>query len=262
MALRPDHPPLPDRRAPRPAGAPPEERGDGGPLEAVLLDVGGTLLVEAPRRHALYAEAARARGLEVEPADMRKLMALTAQRMPREVGPHYRYSEGWFRLFIERIFVGRLGLAPERLGDLVDELIARFRDPATFRLYPHALELLDELRAAGLRIGIVSNWSEALPGILAGLGVAERVDFALVSALERTEKPGAEIFRRALERTATAPERTVHAGNDLVLDVRGALDSGILGLLVDHGHRGGGPRGIPRVGGLRELSAWILERTP
>jgi hypothetical protein len=52
----------------------------------VLLDVGGTLLVEVPRRHELYAQAAHARGLEVEPADMRKLMALTAQRMPREVG--------------------------------------------------------------------------------------------------------------------------------------------------------------------------------
>ena len=259
----------PRAREPREGPAPnrgpfeaPRSPEPDGPLQAVLLDVGGTLLSEEPRRHVLYAEAARARGLEVEPADMRRMMAVTARDLPREVGGHFRFSEGWFGPFIERIFVRRLGLDPAGLPGLVDELVARLRDPATFRLYPGALELLELLRGRGLALGIVSNWSEALEDILAGLGVAERVDFVLVSALERTEKPEREIFRRALGRAGSSPGRTVHAGNDLVMDVRGALDSGILPVLVDHGHRGGGPRGIPRVGGLSELADWILERSP
>jgi FMN phosphatase YigB (HAD superfamily) len=233
----------------------------GAPLEVVLLDVGGTLLTESPRRWEIYAEAARTRGLEVEPKAMRRQMAISSQRLPRTIGGHFRFSEGWFRPFIERIFVRELGLEAGLLPELEAELLERFRDPGTFRLYPHALELLEGLRGHGLALGIVSNWSEALPGILAGLGVAERVDFCLVSALERAEKPEPEIFLRALERAGGgSPERTVHAGNDVVLDVRGARDCGMLGVLVDHGHRAGGPPGVPRVGDLRELEAWILER--
>ena len=229
-------------------------------LKAVLLDAGGTLLSEVPRRHEIYAEAARVRGLAVEPRAMRELMARTAVSLPRECGGHFRYSEGWFRPFIERLFQGELGLDRARLEGLTAELLERFRDPATFRLYPHALELLEGLRGRGLAVGIVSNWSEALPGILEALGVLERTDFCLVSALERAEKPEPEIFRRALERAASEPGEAVHAGNDVSLDVRGALASGILPVLVDHGHRAGGPRGVARVGSLRELEDWILER--
>ena len=40
----------------------------------------------------------------------------------------------------------------------------------------------------------------------------------------------------------------------------GALASGILPVLVGHGHRAGGPSGVARVGSLHELEDWILER--
>jgi putative hydrolase of the HAD superfamily len=232
------------------------------PLRAVLFDVGGTLIVENPRRHEIYAEAARARGIDLEPREMRKLMQATAASLPRvtEDG-HFRYSEAWFRGFIERLFVARLGLGRERLDELTEELLARFRDPRSFRVFPHTRELLERLRGRDLILGIVSNWSEALPGLLQRLGILERVDFCLVSALERAEKPEPELFLRALDRAGSRPGETVHAGNDFALDVRGALACGILPVLVDHGHRAGGPPGVARVGGLDELEGWILERT-
>lgn len=230
-------------------------------IGAVLLDVGGTLLSEHPPRAAIYAGAARERGLEISDRDMRELMYRTARAVPKTVGGHFRYSEAWFERFIRRLFVVALGLDEHALPDLERELFARFGDPATFHLYPGALELLDSLRARGLRVGIVSNWSEQLPRILDGLGVGERVDFVLASAIEGCEKPEAEIFRRALERAGTAAARTVHAGNDLDLDVRGALGSGILPVLVDHGRRGTWPRDVELVGDLFELERWIAERT-
>jgi putative hydrolase of the HAD superfamily len=229
-------------------------------IEAVLLDVGGTLLSEHPPRASIYARAGRERGLAVSDAEMRSLMHRTARALPRRVEGQFRYSGAWFMRFMRRLFVDALGLDPSALPELQDELFARFADPATFRLYPGALELLDSLRARGLTLGIVSNWSEALPGILEGLGVGRRVDFVLTSAIEGCEKPEAEIFRRALERAGAAPERTVHAGNDLELDVRGAIGSGILPVLVDHGRRGTWPRDVDLVGDLFELEQWIAER--
>lgn len=235
-------------------------------LEVALLDVGGTLLREQPPRARVYLEAALERGLQVENRDMRHLMYRTAQSLPRSLAGHFHYSEGWFRAFIERIYVGQLGLEPRELPGLQAELLAWFRAPEHFVPFPGALELLERLRDGGLTVGIVSNWSEALPGILEGLGIAARVDFVLTSAIEGCEKPGPELFRRALARAGGAQAaRAVYAGNDLVLDVQGARDAGILPVLVEHvdyaGRAKDVPEGVARVTSLPELGDWILERS-
>jgi len=234
-------------------------------LQAVFLDVGGTLLHEHPPRARVYLEVALARGLEVDNRKMRQLMYRTGQSLPRSLGEHFHYSEGWFGAFIERIFVDHLGLPPAELALVQSELFSWFADPENFHLFPGALELLERLRAAGLATGIVSNWSERLPGILEGLGVASRVDFVLTSALEGCEKPEPELFARALARAGDPePGRVVHAGNDLVLDVQGALDAGILPVLVEHVDYAGRaktvPEGVARVESLSQLGDWILER--
>ena len=234
-------------------------------LEAALLDVGGTLLTEHPPRARVYLEAARERGLDVAIREMRTLMYRTARELPRSLDGHFRYSEGWFRGFIERIYVDALGLDRAALGPLQEQLLAWFRQPEHFRPFPGALELLDRLRAAGLVVGIVSNWSEALPGILDGLGIGERVEFVVVSAIEGSEKPAPELFQRGLELAgAPDPARVVYAGNDLVMDVQGARDVGILPVLVEHPDHAGRvpdvPEGVGRVSSLPELGDWILER--
>lgn len=236
-------------------------------LQAALIDVGGTLLTEQPPRARVYLEAALERGLQVSNREMRSLMYRTARELPRSLDGHFRYSEGWFRGFIERVFVDQLGLDRGALAGLQEQLLAWFREPSHFTPFPGALELLDRLRAAGLVVGIVSNWSEALPGILDGLGIGERVDFAVVSALEGCEKPDPELFRRGLARAGNPdPARCVYAGNDLVMDVQGARDAGILPVLVEHADHAGRtpdvPEGVARVSSLPELGDWILERAP
>jgi len=196
---------------------------------------------------------------------MRRLMYRSAAVLPRSLAGNYRYSEGWFRGFIERIFVEELELDPRELPAVQAELLGWFADPAHFRTFPGAARLLERLRGAGLVVGVVSNWSERLPGILDGLGLGARLDFVLTSALEGLEKPNPELFRRALRRAGDlAPHQAVHAGNDLQLDVQGARDAGILPVLVEHADHAGRAADVPadvaRVGDLEELGDWILER--
>lgn len=235
-------------------------------LRAVFLDAGGTLLHEDPPRHAIYAEAARRRGLAVDDARMKAAMWRAHERLPRELGPHFRYSRGWFEAFIEDVFVAQLGLAPSALADVRRELFARFEDAATFRLFPGAAASIAALRAAGLKVGVVSNWSEALPGVLAGLGLARELDFLLVSAVERCEKPEPAIFRRALELAGANPDEAAHVGDDLERDVRGAQALGILTVWVDRRSAADPrpPSHLARpdltVTGLNELERCLRER--
>jgi REG-2-like HAD superfamily hydrolase len=221
-------------------------------LKAVFIDVGNTLLYENPSRFEIYAERARARDLRLDAGEMRDLMHRAHRELPREIGGAFRYSDPWFHSYVERIFHDYLGLLKSELGPLREELFGRFSDPATFSVYDGGLQMLDEWRERGLKIGIVSNWSARLPRLLEALGIAERVDFVLCSALERIEKPDSRIFERALEKAGVRADEALHAGDDFEKDVLGAQRVGIRGVLVDHSRTSDAARS-PRVQSLHEL---------
>ncbi len=229
-------------------------------LRAVFIDAGNTLLDEACSRFEIYAAEARAEGFAVSAERMKSWMGAVHDELPRVVDDGYRYSDPWFRAFIESIFVGRLGLARSRLAALQERLFERFSNPATYRAFPGAAELLRDLRAAGLVVGIVSNWSPRLPRVLSGLGLGQgAVDLVVCSAEERVEKPDPEIFRRALERAGVSAGEALHAGDHPRKDVAGARSAGLDALLVDHfaAHPKFGPG---RVESLPELGRRVLER--
>jgi putative hydrolase of the HAD superfamily len=229
-------------------------------LAAVFLDAGGTLLRERSSRAAIYAEAAREAGLEVGELEMRERMYRLHAALPRSVGPHFRYSRGWFQAFIEGVFVGELGLSPGRLPALSEALFERFADPRNYTLLPGAAELVEGLAHRGLCVAVVSNWSEALPGLLEGLGLARHLRFSVVSALVGCEKPEPEIFERALALAGVPAAAALHAGNDLERDVRGARAAGILPVLVNGMASPSEP--CERAADLFELERLIAERAP
>lgn len=222
---------------------------------ALLLDAGGTLIEERSSRPELYARAARRHGLYVESKRAARAMEAAHAALPQRLGEHFRYSRGWFERFLSHVFVRELGLDAQRLPPLAGELFAVFADPATYRAMPGALELCDDLRARGVRLAVISNWSPALHGLLAGLGLAARLEFALVSAEERLEKPDPALFARALARLELAPQRAAHLGNDPERDAAGARAAGIEPLLL--GPTRPGCASFPDLGAVRRA---LLER--
>lgn len=233
-------------------------------LSALFLDVGHTLVREEPSRFAIYAQVAREHGCTVDEERMRVLMRQAHAALPSEIEGSFRYSDPWFRAFIEHIFGQALGLDGGHVGQIAEELFARFEAAATFRVYPGAIELLDEARDAGLTLGVISNWSARLPRLLEAIGLAQRFDFVLCSALEGAEKPQRVLFERALDRAGVRAEAAAHAGDRLDNDVEAARAVGLHAVLVDHDGTVDPSEatraGIPRVRDLIELKQWILER--
>lgn len=227
-------------------------------LKAVFLDAGGTLLAERVPRAGVYAGVARALGRPVEETVMRGILQRVAARMPRATAGGFRYSEAWFAEANARVFGRELSLGDAAVARACELLFAHFAQPRNFRAYDGAFELLASLRARGLVVGVVSNWSERLEGLLDGLGLRAHLDFVLVSAIERCEKPEREIFRRALAAADSRPEEALHAGNDVERDARGATEAGLGAVLVDH-HGEIEPGPFPCVRGLVELRDWIME---
>jgi HAD superfamily hydrolase (TIGR01549 family) len=111
---------------------------------------------------------------------------------------------------------------------------------------PGATEVLDQLRKAGYRIGIVSNTigepGEFLIPVCRRLGIAERVDFFAFSDKLPWTKPSPEIFQYALSHLGAKGGACLHVGDD-ISDVVGSRRAGY-GMVVF----------LPSVRGVRVLS--------
>lgn len=120
-----------------------------------------------------------------------------------------------------------------------------------YRLYGDVVPALDGLRARGMRLVVVSNWDASLPGILRDLGIADRLDHVVVSALAGARKPDPAIFLRAARALGLSPARLAHVGNDPAADVAGAAAAGIRAVLIDREASARGRPGV--VASLAEL---------
>jgi putative hydrolase of the HAD superfamily len=133
------------------------------------------------------------------------------------------------------------------------ELFARFARADAWELFPEVPEVLADLRDRGLKLAVISNWDERLPGVLAGLGIGELFSAIVYSAAVGVEKPDRRIFDHAIQLLGTSPERALHVGDREVEDCEGALAAGLSAALrLDR-------RG--RRGELRDLRG-VLSRVP
>jgi putative hydrolase of the HAD superfamily len=206
-------------------------------IRAVFLDVGDTLLRADPPVEQVYREAFVRHGVAATDEGVHAAVHATWRDVAaaRERGEE-RWGgaggeAGFWRRFVGTVF-GRVGggAMPE---SLLDELVAHFREEKHWALYPETLAVLAELRAAGLRLVIVSNWDSSLPALLERVGLASAVDDVVVSALVGVSKPARGIFDEAVRRAGVGHVEALHVGDSLTDDYHGARDAGLSALLLD-----------------------------
>ena len=133
---------------------------------------------------------------------------------------------------------------------MYDALLASLR----FSAFPDALHALERLRAAGLRLVVVSNWDVSLHDRLAEAGIADRVDGAIASAELGVAKPDPAIFAHALTMAGVRAAEALHAGDSPTADVAGARAAGIEPVLVARGGASGA-EDVRTIRSLAELPA-------
>jgi len=210
--------------------------------QVVLLDAGGTLFTERETRDAIYTRALVGRGLSVTLERVAHLRERLHAGMPATVDGQARYTDRWFREFMRRL-LAELGaeLDPEALRS---ELAAHFSRPESFVVHADASVALERLLERGVRLGVISNWSDRLPAILDGLGVSPYFETVIVSAVVGHTKPDRGIFDLALARFGVRPGQALHVGDDPRNDLAGARRAGLAALLIDRDGRHPGPQSI------------------
>lgn len=100
---------------------------------------------------------------------------------------------------------------------------------AHWRLEDDTLPTLRALRAAGYRLGIISNAGddEDVQTLVDKSDMRQYFDLVLSSAACGVRKPNPQIFSLALSQLGLAPERTAMVGDTLGADILGAQHAGL-----------------------------------
>ena len=198
--------------------------------EAVFFDVDGTLLwVDLDVEGYVRDLEPYVKG---DPLTVEKARGAVWESMRRHIAQNIRYrtveSLAGFKQENAEITARALGI--EAPSEVLTEIAAR---RISFNPYPESGRVLEELRAMGLPLYVVSNWDVELESVLGGLGWLGYFEGVVASAVVGVEKPEPEIFEAALSMSGSEPERVVHVGNDPETDVRGAASCGIDAVFVD-----------------------------
>jgi len=209
----------------------------------VIFDVGGTLLRwgDPPifaRFLSDYTNTVSAEQMLADGAALRRLMIETFDR-------HRHAAVGlgatgdtvvvfWREVLGETLELwNRPGYSEEMLESLTFAVVNGQLDA----LFEDTLETLERLRAAGYRLGVISNWNENLPNELSRFHLDSYFDFVIVSSLVGVAKPSPEIFRMGLSRAGCQPHEALYVGDNVTDDCEGARSAGLdVALIHRHGN--------------------------
>lgn len=198
----------------------------GEVLRAVLFDAGNTLVF---LDYARLAEGVgRALGLRLTGEGLSRHASDAARAMELAGGTDQQRAAA----YLEALFL-LSGIPAERLGDLRDCLARMHRERHLWSsVAARSAESLARLRAAGLRLGVVSNSDGRVEQALEAAGLRDYFDVVVDSALAGVEKPDPRIFQAALDALGVAPGEALYVGDLFEVDILGARAAGIEAVLL------------------------------
>jgi putative hydrolase of the HAD superfamily len=198
-------------------------------LEAVLFDVDFTLARPGPELGPEgYRRLGERFGLTLDPDRYDEARAAAVLDLKRH--PDFDHDEEIWVAFTERIIRGMGGDADSAYACAV-EMTKAWEHAEHFELFDDALPVLEELRAHGLKLGLVSNTGRDLDAFVGHHRLD--VDAAVSSGTHGKTKPHESIFRAVLELLNVQPERAAMVGDSIEDDIEGARALGMKALLLD-----------------------------
>jgi HAD superfamily hydrolase (TIGR01549 family) len=216
-------------------------------LRAVLFDVDFTLVRPGPELGPEgYVRAGERHGLTLDAS--RYDDARDAALVDLRAHPDLEHDDEIWFAFTERIVRGMGGSAPNALACAV-EITRGWERHENFELYDDTLPVLDELRRAGILIGLVSNSARDVRAFARHHSL--EIDAGISSFHHGKSKPHASIFRAVLDLLEVEPGEAAMVGDSLEDDVEGALAAGMRAILLDR--LGRHPGFEPRIADLYAL---------
>ena len=225
------------------------------PTAAVFFDVDFTLIHPGPAFQASgYREFCARHGMDVDPDAFDAAVAGAGSLLDSGSG---EYNEQLYIDYTRRIIEGMGGSGPT-VDAAAREIYREWAACHHFTLYDDVVEVLQALRARGLKIGLISNSHRCMDSFQSHFALEGLFAAKVTSMVHGFMKPHPSIFETALREAAATPAESVMVGDSVAHDVEGALQLGMRAVLVSRTSTAPAcPAGVPVIRSLRELPALL-----
>lgn len=208
-------------------------------ITTVTFDVGSTLLEARPEIDEMFYRVATSRGHDIAYEDVSCHLDAVNQFYEEEYikdGDFWCSPEGSVEIFLDMYrYMGHLTGLSHDAEDISQEINKAYHQATSWHIYDDVVPCLKALKQMRLSLGVVSNWSTDLYEILRSLQLAPYFDVVTASAEVGYRKPNPIIFDLTLEKLQSAPGQTIHVGDRADADGVGALEAGVLPVIIDRG---------------------------
>jgi HAD superfamily hydrolase (TIGR01549 family) len=213
-------------------------------VTTILFDLDGTLRHNRPDGAEVFIDQAVALGLAVSLDDRRRGIRwehyywASSPELRADFKKYEGHSSDFWLNYGRRQLIA-LGAEKERAKEL-GAMLAQFMDeqykPESI-VAEQAAGMLDELKKAGFKLGVVSNRDNPFFEELDQLKLIPYFDLLLAAGEVQSYKPEPGIFEAALERLGMRAGQAMYVGDNYFADVVGARNAGLRPVLYD-------PRGV------------------
>ena len=151
----------------------------------------------------------------------------------RTIAARWRLDIPQARRTVARLTLQRMGRANDQLADTIADAFTEMRRQE-YQLYPDAHATLDALRAAGVKLALITNGQgETQRAKVARFALDERFDHIQIEGEFGQGKPEEPVYHHALERLGVAARDTWMVGDNLEWEVEVPQRLGMLGIWYD-----------------------------
>jgi len=199
--------------------------------KAVFFDVDFTLIYPGPMFQADgYRDFCRKHGIaNCDPSGYEAAVASASALL--DEADDQSYDPALFLRYIRHL-LERMGGSGAGLDACADEIYREWAVCHHFELYDDVVPTLQELRARGLMIGLISNTHRSLAAFASHFELDELVSAAVSSSEHGFNKPHPSIFRTALGLLNVSPDEAIMVGDSYRHDIEGARAVGMAGILL------------------------------
>jgi HAD superfamily hydrolase (TIGR01549 family) len=209
-------------------------------VRAVLFDFDGTLRHNDPLAHHFFFDHATALGAADSPENRRAAMRWAHLYWNSKGGiipdtEKYGRDSPEFWLNYALRYLQAFNCPDDQAGDLAPELTRHMSENYTpINVIDDSTPIyLEQLRARGLILGVVSNRSQPYLELMDSLGLTGYFDFILSAGEVNSWKPDPEIFHHAIELAGIPPEAALYVGDNYYADILGSRGAGLVPVLYD-----------------------------
>ena len=191
----------------------------------IWFDLGYTLLYL--KREGAYKRALSEFGFDISLQEIERGFHFMDKLFMREFPGYFGGPSECYMLW----YVGRLNAYLNVKADIHDVyyrwMKLRGMQPRQWEAYPFCRRTLSELRASGVRTGVISNWDSSARPILAELELDDCFEHIVISSEIGIEKPDVRIFNHAMELAGVRADDCLYIGDNYYDDAVGSRAAGM-----------------------------------